>query len=111
MDLLYVRESATVRQICEGLADPPTPMAVRRMLAILLQKGHVRRSQIGRQFLYAPKTSQARAGLKAFRHVLATFFGGSLGGALATYLQAPGAALTDEEVARLAKLIADRAPK
>lgn len=111
MDLIYARQGATVQQICEGLPNPPTPMAVRRMLAILLEKGHLRRSKEGRQFVYLAKTSKERAGLKAFRHVLATFFGGSLGGAVATYLQTPGSELTDEEVARLAKLIDDRSKK
>lgn len=111
MDLVFALQGATVQQLCAGLPNPPTPMAVRRMLAILVEKGFLRRSKDGRQFVYLPRMSKQRAGLQAFRHVLATFFAGSLGGAVATYLQNPGGKLTDEDVARLAKLIEDRTQK
>ena len=39
MNIVFSQQGATVREICEQLPDPPTPMAVRRMLAILLEKG------------------------------------------------------------------------
>ena len=43
MDILFARGEATVNQIAEALPDPPTPMAVRRMMHILEEKGHLRR--------------------------------------------------------------------
>ena len=39
MDALYARGEATVNQVVEALPDPPTPLAVRRMLHILEEKG------------------------------------------------------------------------
>jgi predicted transcriptional regulator len=61
-------------------------MAVRRMMHILEEKGHLRRRQRGREVIYFPVQSKARAGLKALQSVLDTFFGGSLDEALAAHL-------------------------
>lgn len=105
MDVLFARQEATVHEIGAALPDPPTPMAVRRMLAILQEKGYLKRRKRGREFVYFPRQSKARAGLKALRQVLRTFFDGSVESALATHLEKPGAELSDEELARLARLI------
>jgi predicted transcriptional regulator len=105
MDFVFARQEATVLQICEALPDPPTPMAVRRMLAILQEKGHLKRKKQGREFVYLPRVSKERAGVNALRQVLATFFGGSVEAALATHLEKPGGEMTDEELKRLAELI------
>ena len=105
MSIIFSRQGATVQQICAELPDPPTPMAVRRMLTILQDKGHLKRRKQGRQFVYLPKASKQKTGLNAFRQVLETYFDGSLGTAVATHLEKPGAKLTDEDVARLSTLI------
>ncbi len=105
MNIVFAGQGATVREICEALPDPPTPMAVRRMLAILLEKGHLKRKQQGREFLYLPKATRQKAGLQAFRQVLETFFDGSLGAAVATHLQKPGGQLSDEDIVRLSAII------
>lgn len=105
MAVVFAHQGATVQQVCEGLPDPPTPMAVRRMLAILQEKGHLKRKKQGREYVYLPRVSKERAGVNALRQVLNTFFGGSVEAALATHLEKPGSDLTDEELQRLAKLI------
>jgi BlaI family transcriptional regulator, penicillinase repressor len=105
MQIIFARRQASVQDICSQLPDPPTPMAVRRMLAILQDKGHLRRIKRGREFVYLPRQSRARAGLNALRQVLETFFDSSAGAALATHLQRPGARLTDDDVERLSQLI------
>lgn len=105
MEIVFKRQTASVHDICERLDGQPTPMAVRRMLAILMEKGHLKREKRGREFIYLSKQSKAKAGAKALRQVLATFFDGSIGSALATHLEKPGAKLTDEDVERLTELI------
>ena len=47
MDIFFARGEATVRQIQELLDDPPTVMAIRRMLQIREEKGHLKRRQEG----------------------------------------------------------------
>jgi predicted transcriptional regulator len=105
MDVLFARGEATVNQIAEGLPDPPTPMAVRRMMHILEEKGHLRRREQGREVVYAPKQSKDKAGRSAFEKVLVTFFGGSLEDALSAHLLSRKDGVTAAERDRLVQLI------
>ena len=105
MDVLFSRGEATVNQIAEALPDPPTAMAVRRMMHILEEKGYLRRREQGREVVYAPKESRDNAGRSAFARVLETFFGGSLEEALSAHLMARKDGVTTGERERLVSLI------
>jgi len=105
MEVLFARGEATVLQITELLPDPPTTMAVRRMLHILVEKGHLKRRPEGREMVYAPREPKAKAGTNAFQGVLETFFGGSLEEALAAHLISRKEKVSAEERKRLLKLI------
>ena len=105
MAVVFARGEATVNQICAEIPDAPTGMAVRRMMHILEEKGHLRRRQEGREVVYLPVQSKARAGLKALQGVLDTFFGGSLDDALAAHLNTRET-VTPEQFARMKRLIA-----
>src|SRR4026209_578006 len=83
MEILFARSEATVTQVTHELPDPPTPMAVRRLLHILVEKGHVKRRLQGREVVYAPRDAKQKADTSALQRVLATFFGGSIEEALA----------------------------
>src|SRR5260221_10957291 len=104
MDSIFARGEATVRQIQGDLPKPPTDMAVRRMLHILEEKGHLRRRQNGREVVYLPAQSKKRAGVSALRHVLDTFFGGAMDAALAAHL-ADKETISTEHLAKLQALI------
>jgi predicted transcriptional regulator len=105
MEVLFARGEATVLQITADLPDPPTSMAVRRMVHILVEKGHLKRRQEGREMVYAPREPKTKAGTNAFQGVLETFFGGSLEEALAAHLVSRKEKVSDEERKRLLKLI------
>ena len=105
MDILFARGEATVNQIAEALPDPPTPMAVRRMMHILEEKGHLRRREQGREVVYLPKQSKEKAGRTAFEKVLETFFGGSLEDALSAHLLSRKDGVSQAERDRLVQLI------
>lgn len=105
MDILFARGEATVNQICEALPDPPTPMAIRRTMHILEDKGHLKRRVHGREIVYGPREARGKAGRNAFKRVLETFFGGSLEEALAAHLHSRKDKITREERARLVRLI------
>ena len=109
MDVVFARGEATVNQICAEIPDAPTDMAVRRMMHILEEKGHLRRRQEGREVVYLPVQSKARAGLNALQGVLDTFFGGALDEALAAQLTKKES-VTADQLARMRALI-DRARK
>jgi predicted transcriptional regulator len=105
MDILFARHEGTVNQVCEALPDPPTPMAVRRMMHILEEKGHLNRREQGREVVYSPREAKDKAGRSAFQRVLETFFGGSLEKAVASHLANPGTEISPEELRRLASVI------
>lgn len=105
MDTVFALGEATVNQVVAAIPDPPTPMAVRRMMHILEEKGCLKRRQEGREVVYAPRETKTKAGRSAFQRVLETFFGGSLEEALAAHLNSSRDSLSEEERSRLIALI------
>jgi predicted transcriptional regulator len=105
MDAVFALGEATVNQVVEAIPAPPTAMAVRRLMHILEEKGHLRRRESGREVIYAPSQPKAKAGRRAFERVLETFFGGSLEAALAAHLHARRNHVSADERERLIALI------
>ena len=54
MDVLYRRGQATVSEVLEDLADPPTYSAVRSILRVLETKGHITHDEDGPRYVYRP---------------------------------------------------------
>ena len=105
MDAVFALGEATVNQVAENIPSPPTAMAVRRMMHILEEKGHLRRRESGREVIYLPRQTKGKAGRLAFEQVLETFFGGSLEEALAAHLHSRKDQVSAEERERLIALI------
>ena len=106
LDVLYARGRATVAEVRDGLPDPPSYSAVRTLLRILEDKGHVRHEQDGARYVYVPTVSHGHAQRSAMRHVLDTFFKGSATSAIAALLDEGAGKLSDEDFDRLASMIA-----
>ena len=105
MDIVYAQGEATAADVRAALPDPPSYSAVRALLAILVDKGHLKhRSQQGR-YIYVPTSRRAQAGRSALRRVLDTFFEGSLEKAVAALLQGADANFSEQDLQRLAQLI------
>jgi len=105
MDAVFTRGAASVTDVWQSLPDPPSRTAIRTLMRILEDKGHLRHKPRGREFVYQPTRPRGRAGQSAFRRVLATFFAGSLEKAIAAHLADPAEPPTAEELNRLAELI------
>ncbi len=105
MDAVFALGEATVNQVVDTIPSPPTPMAVRRMMHILEEKGHLRRRESGREVVYLPRQTKGKAGRLAFEQVLETFFGGSLEEALAAHLHSRKDQVSADERQRLIVLI------
>ncbi len=105
MDIIYARGEASAADVHQALPDAPTRTAVRTLLRILEEKGHLTHTQVGLSYVYRPNRPRGTAGRSALRRVLATFFEGSLEKAVAAHLGDPTADLAPEELARLANLI------
>jgi predicted transcriptional regulator len=105
MDVIYGLGAATAVEVVSNLPDPPSKTAVRTLLRILEEKGHLKHVQRGREFVYQPTQPRLRAGRSAFHRVLQTFFEGSLEKAVAAHLADSAARLSPEELKRLSELI------
>ena len=105
MDSLYRRGEATAADVQEDLPDAPSYSAVRAHLRILEEKGHISHHQEGPRYIYRPAVSKERATRSALRHLVDTFFDGSSTRAMAALLDEDASDLSDDEVARLSKLI------
>jgi len=107
MDVVYACGEATVSQVVDGIPDPPMRGALRTLLRILENKGHLTHRKQGREFIYRPTQARGRAGRSALGRVLDVFFGGSLENAVAAHLSDPrrAAKLTPEELRRLSDLV------
>ena len=105
MDVVYATGGASATVVLEGLADPPSRTAVRTLLRILEDKGHLKHDKRGREYVYHPTRPRRRAGQSAMRRVVETFFEGSLERAVSAHLADPSAALSEDELERLARLV------
>lgn len=109
MDIVHELTDATAAQIRERMIDPPTDAAVRSILRILVEKEHLNFSHDGPRYVYTATVSGARASRSAMRHVLRTFFGGSVEGAVAALLELDESELSATERRRLKKMIDEAA--
>jgi predicted transcriptional regulator len=110
VDILYTQGQATAAEVQAALPDPPSYSAVRAMLRILEEKGHVRHEQDGPRYVYLPTVARDNAKRSAMRHMLQTFFDGSAEQAISALLDDSSARLSDQELDRLARMI-DQARK
>ena len=105
MDLLFQRGRATAADVQRQLQDAPSYSAVRALLRILEEKGHLRHEQDGPRYVYVPTSEPDEVSRSALRHLMRTFFGGSRASALAALLDLPDAPLTDGDYQRLTGLL------
>jgi Predicted transcriptional regulator len=105
MDVLYRRGKATAAEIHESIPDPPGYSAVRAMLRVLEEKGHIRHEEKDLRYVFLPVVPREKARRSAVAHLVETFFDGSAEQAVATLLDVSGRELSKEKLDRLAALI------
>jgi BlaI family penicillinase repressor len=105
LDILYQRGQATAAEVQSALPEPPSYSAVRALLRILEEKGHIRHEQDGPRYVYLPTIARDNAQRSAMRHMLQTFFDGSAEQAISALLDDSSAKLSSAELDRLARMI------
>lgn len=105
MDVIYAKGQASALEVTEALPDAPGKTAVRTMLRILEEKGHLTHSQDGMTYVYQAKQAREQAGPSALRRVLDVFFGGSLEEAVVAHLGESAEELSDTDLKRLVGII------
>jgi predicted transcriptional regulator len=105
MDVLFRRGRATAEEVMRDLSGNPSYSTVRTQLRVLEEKGHVRHEEDGRRFVYLPAVARSAARKVALRHLIDTFFDGSVERVVAALLGGEAAHLSDEELARIQQLV------
>lgn len=105
MEVIYSRGRATAAEVRENLPDPPSYSAVRAMLRILEDKGHLRHISDGPRYVFSPTVPREEARETALKRIVQTFFGGSRENAVAALLDLDEAHLDPEALDRLAGII------
>jgi predicted transcriptional regulator len=105
MDILYQRGKASASEVREAMADAPSYSAVRAMLRVLEEKGHIRHAEEGLKYVYVPVVAREKAKRSAVKHMLDTFFSGSPEQIVAALLDVSSERLTRAELDRMSDLI------
>jgi predicted transcriptional regulator len=110
MDIVYRLGRASAQQVLDQLSDPPSYSAVRALLRLLEERGHLRHTKEGQKYMFLPSVPRRDARRKALAHVVSTFFGGSVEQTLLTLVESSRSRLSSEELDRLAEIV-ERAKK
>ena len=105
MDILYRDGKASAAEVRERMEDAPGYSAVRAMLRVLEEKGHVKHEAEGLKYVYVPTVARNKAKRTAVQHLLTTFFNGSPEQIVAALLDVSATRLTREELDRMSEMI------
>ena len=105
MEAVYQLGRATVADVLDRIEDPPSYSAVRAMLRILEEKGHLKHEEDGPRYVYLPVVSSTRARRTILRDVVRRLFGGSTEAAVAALLESSSSRMSDDELERLQRMI------
>jgi predicted transcriptional regulator len=105
MDILYQRGKAPASEVMAAMESAPGYSAVRAMLRVLEEKGHVKHQAEGLKYVYVPVVARDKAKRSAVKHVMETFFNGSAEQIVAALLDVASARLTREELDRMSEMI------
>lgn len=106
MDIVYRLGAATAAEVAAQLPDSPGNSTVRKLMAILEEKGLLgHRPGDNNRFLYSPTIPADEASRTMLDHLLETFFKGSAPRAAIALLKRSEAELSDDDRDALQQLI------
>ncbi|MEZ5329609.1 MAG: BlaI/MecI/CopY family transcriptional regulator [Verrucomicrobiales bacterium] len=106
LEILFEKGESTLGDVAELMKNPPTRPALRSIVTILEEKGHLTRAgKRGREHIYRPRPKPVKEGRAAWKNVLKTFFGGSIQDGLAAYLNDPTVQVSEDELRTIENLV------
>lgn len=105
LEILIERGKASASEVRAAMPDAPSYSAVRTLLRVLEDKGHVKHHAEGLRYVYLPTIGRERAKRTAVKHLLKTYFNGSPEEIVAALLDVSSTRLTHEELDRMAQMI------
>jgi BlaI family transcriptional regulator, penicillinase repressor len=106
MDILYQLGRATAAEVGKSLPGEPSDSTVRTQLRVLESKGHIRHEEDGQRYVYVPVVPRRVVSKSALKHVVNTFFDGSIEKVVAALLGPDGSTLSEDELNRIAGIVA-----
>lgn len=95
-----------VQKVLKGRGRNLSDGSIRKILSILIEKGHLTRRRDGRAFLYKPTVREGQAHRKMVQDLVKRAFGGSAGLMVAALFD--GNALNERDLKEIKRLIAQR---
>ena len=105
MEAIFRMRAAAVRDVRNTLSEPPSYSAVRTTMNILVRKGFLTNRPQGRKYLYRPVVSPQSTRRNAARHLLKTYFEGSVREAVLGLIDADAQGLGEQDYQELIALI------
>jgi len=105
LEILYQRGKAAASEVREAMEDAPSYSAVRTLLGVLEEKGHIKHRAEGLRYVYTPVIGREKAKRTAVKHLLETYFNGSPEQIVAALLDVSSTKLTREELDRMTEMI------
>jgi BlaI family transcriptional regulator, penicillinase repressor len=105
MDALHQRGQATAAEVQISLPEAPSYSAVRALLRILEDKGHIKHHRVGARYVYLPRAKRETVRRSALKRLVSTFFQGSVAQAMAALLETADTQLPDSELHKLQQII------
>jgi predicted transcriptional regulator len=105
VEAIYARKSASAADVRAAIPDPPSYSAVRATLSVLVRKGLLSSRRQGRRYIYAPTIPHEKARQSALRHVLETYFDGSVNAAMAALIRVDRKQIPDGDYRSLLEMI------
>ena len=106
MDILFREGRATAAEVMKALPGDPNYSTVRTQLRVLEEKGHVTHVEEGLRYVYTPVVARAAARKSALRHMVDTFFDGSVEQVVGALLGGEASRVSADELERIDELIA-----
>ena len=105
VEAIYARKSASATEVRAAIPDPPSYSAVRATLRVLVAKGLLTHRREGRRYVYTPTIPHQKARQSALRHLLDTYFDGSVNAAMAALIRVDRRHISDEDYRSLREMI------
>jgi BlaI family penicillinase repressor len=105
MDILYQRGKSSASEVREAMPNAPSYSAVRAMLRVLEEKGHVKHRSEGLRYVYVPTVAHEKAKRSAVKHLVDTFFSDAPQDVVAALLDVSSTRVTREELDRMSEMI------
>lgn len=110
MNVIYRKNSASVKEVLEEIPAPPSYSAVRALINVLEGKGFLKHKKEGKKYIYLPTIPHKKAMGSAIKQLLRTYFNDSVEDAVVAIIKTKNK-LSEEDFDRLKGLIAEAKSK